>query len=247
MQLVFVHVPKTAGFALHATLEEVFGALNTLQINDDDKLRFLRNSPPERFARYNYISGHFDFTDIATKCRPDAVFISILRDPIARILSEYNYMFSSAGHPYHEGVRRQSLSDYIFGNENHFRGFMCRQLTGFVEASMAVEVIRARYALVGLKSNLAAFLKRLGALIDKPLCTGEINVTPGQGRIDLDTSLCETLLNLTTEDRRLFDAVAGMPDNLFQGNAGRIAPVEPIAVRSRDRHRPIAEGVYQIG
>ena len=84
MQLVFVHVPKTAGFALHATLEEVFGALNTLQINDDDKLRFLRNSPPERFARYNYISGHFDFTDIAAKCRPDAVFISILRDPIAR-------------------------------------------------------------------------------------------------------------------------------------------------------------------
>ena len=124
MQLVFVRTfPRPPGIALHATLEEVFGALNTLQINHDDKLRFLRNSPPERFARYNYISGHFDFTDIAAKCRPDAVFIRrALRDPVARILSEYNYMFSSAGHPYHEGVRRQSLSDYIFGNENHFRG-----------------------------------------------------------------------------------------------------------------------------
>jgi hypothetical protein len=86
-QLIFLHIPKTAGWALHAALLPIFGEAQSLRVNDGDDLVRLRALSPREFSRYRYVSGHFTYNDVKLKCRDDALFVSILRDPVRRLVS----------------------------------------------------------------------------------------------------------------------------------------------------------------
>ena len=182
----------------------------------------LRQLPDHQIIDKTFISGHFFYHDIKNKCQPDAMLISILRDPIKRILSNYNYITNWAKHPLHEKTVRQSFSDHVYANRDFLRGLCCRHLAGVKRADLAIEIIQSRYALVGTTESLPAFITALSRIIGRNVVQERSNVSGGQGpKIDLSSELCQALLEITEEDRKLLAFVNALPNGLFEDHKRR--------------------------
>ncbi|WP_404324927.1 sulfotransferase family 2 domain-containing protein [Cobetia sp. UIB-001] len=91
-KLVFLHIPKTAGQAVHAALQKSFGENNVSKIRINSHFEDL-----EKVNDYQEIvySGHIDW-EKAEKIPGDKVYFTILREPTERILSYYHYIRSEA-------------------------------------------------------------------------------------------------------------------------------------------------------
>ena len=109
--LVFQHIQKTAGTSLTRELAMTFPPYKNIHITytpetvtTDDAMADATNAflvdHPER--RFRSASGHFDPRHIRMlrDAIPYASFFTILREPVARILSDYRYSTSPA-HPPH--------------------------------------------------------------------------------------------------------------------------------------------------
>jgi hypothetical protein len=222
-QLVFVHIPKTAGLSLHSALENIYGKESTLRVGNEDDLQRLRQLPDDQVIDKAFLSGHFFYSDIKNRCQPDALLISILRDPVKRILSNYNYITNWDKHPLYEQTVRQSFSEHVHANRHFVRGLCCRQLSGVPKADAAIEIVQSRYALVGTTDHLPAFITALGRIIGVTIAEERTNVSLGQGpKIDLSSELCQALLEITEEDRKLFDFLKALPNGLFEAPASKV-------------------------
>ena len=109
--IVSVHIPKTAGTSLRVGLEQVLGARLLLDYDDlplargpEHDARRARsaaevNADPDRLIRdYDAVHGHF----LASKYLPlgeHAQFAVFLRDPVARMLSQYRHWHRAASAP----------------------------------------------------------------------------------------------------------------------------------------------------
>jgi hypothetical protein len=208
-QLVFLHLPKTGGFALHAALARALPHQAVLRIGDAAEQAAFRAMPPELADRYALISGHVSLGEALERARPDARFVTLLRDPVARLVSAFNYMATWPAHPLHAEFRSRGFAEFIETSGDALTAEACRQLTGADTAAEAIPLLESCYALVGTTARLndvSATLHQWLGLV--PQVPGRENVTQGQGRIDLDSATCERLLAITREDRALFDHVA---------------------------------------
>jgi Sulfotransferase family len=92
--LLLVHLPKTAGTTLaqlmryHYSGGGFMGAGNVFRRFDEveDRLERIARKPTIRAS-----SGHVSF-GMAERVLPDATFVTILRDPVARTLSQYFFL-----------------------------------------------------------------------------------------------------------------------------------------------------------
>lgn len=208
-QIVFIHLPKTGGFALHAALARALPPQAVLRIGDATEQAAFAAMPPEAAQHYALISGHVSLGEALDRARPDARFVTLLRDPVARLLSAFNYMATWPAHPLHADFRHRGFAEFIATSGDALAAEACRQLTGADNAAEAIPLLESCYALVGTTARVddvsLALHRWLGL---PPAVPGRENVTQGQGRIDLDSATCERLLAVTREDRLLFDHVA---------------------------------------
>ena len=113
VDLVSIHIPKTAGTTLRVHLDEqytnervkvFYGDWRDVQTaNNDIKI----------------LHGHFHDSAKFVKARPDAKKITWLRDPIMRLISEYHFWMSSNKRHNHVVQDEQNMSLYdkvIFNN-----------------------------------------------------------------------------------------------------------------------------------
>lgn len=215
-QLIFVHLPKTGGFSLHAALERALPAGSVLRIADRAAQQAFAAMRPEQVAPYSLTSGHFTFEEARARARAGAQFATLLRDPVARLLSAFNYMSTWEGHPLHASFRNRGFAQFIADSGQDLAAEACRQLTGRNTAAEAIAVLEKDYALVGTTARLpdvSLLLHRWLGL--PPQMLGRENVTTGQGRITLTSETCEQLLELTREDRKLFQHIVGRHGGLF--------------------------------
>ncbi|WP_439595778.1 hypothetical protein [Falsiroseomonas sp.] len=208
-QLIFVHLPKTGGFALHAALERGLPEGSVLRIGDSAAQEAFRVMPPEEVARYSMVSGHFTFEEAQAVAAPGARFATLLRDPVSRLLSAFNYMSTWVEHPLHDIFRDRGFAEFIADSGQELAAEACRQLTGRTTAAEAIPVLEQSYALVGTTArvpDVSITLHRWLGL--DPQTPGRENVTDGQGKVTLTSETCEQLLELTREDRLLFQHIA---------------------------------------
>jgi len=208
-QLVFIHLPKTGGMSLHAAVAGALPRDAVLRVGDAAEQAAFRRLGPAEVARYALVSGHLGFEEVAARARPGARYVTLLRDPVARLLSAFNYMATWAPHPLHAEMRGRGFGEFITSAGEALSGEACRQLTGMATAAQAIPVLDSCYAAaattarLGDLAALAAGWLGLGAVR-----AGRENVTPGQGRITLDSRSCALLLEVTREDRLLHEHLA---------------------------------------
>jgi len=113
--LMFIHLPKTGGTTLWHVLNKQFH-YTTLQ-----KQLIVPSEVDEFFSKqmnvkckYDLIGGHFNF-GLHTQLEREVNYITLLRDPIERIISEYYYTLSTKEHIYHK---------YLIENKINFEQFI---------------------------------------------------------------------------------------------------------------------------
>lgn len=84
--IVFHHLPKTAGSSFTQLLRTLFPPDLVAHASTDDEIQALARSGD--IAKFRLFTGHFTYEGM-NSCFPDATRLTFLRDPIERCISQY--------------------------------------------------------------------------------------------------------------------------------------------------------------
>jgi hypothetical protein len=133
--LTFLHLPKTGGTTFKTVLRWQYRGLSPDEIMpyaDDPFFEELRKLPIEQRARLKVLMGHFPYgidRFIPKRC----AYVTIIRDPVKRVVSEFKHVLSSPTHVMHDAVVSSSmdLEDYVVGRHSaQTENALTRQLAG---------------------------------------------------------------------------------------------------------------------
>jgi hypothetical protein len=174
--LVFDHIPKTAGttfrrsYLTAALPRDQRWILSGGSRNADDLERFLR-LPHEQRQRIRIVAGHY--AERLRAHQPDARFLTIVRDPVDRIVSSYLHArFHPGGEALWPDVRERPMGLREFALRYERPNSQSAQLLG--EGEFGVDGIRrqlrSRYALAGCTELFDQFVFVLHVREGLPLC-----------------------------------------------------------------------------
>jgi hypothetical protein len=233
--LLFVHIPKTAGYSIRGLLMEMLTPANvSLHVH----VNKLSAAEAEGLLRYRLIAGHLSWDDVRAYFANRRLF-TFLRDPIERCLSVYGFYREKTEWPLiplhqirglndaHEAVslaRQLGPDDFFRSDHPHVRqnveNRMVWQLgyrAGFEhrsEITAAEALARARrnlraFSFIGLYERLEQEIPRLLVALGLPeaaaLPSLNRTVAPLQSA-DISAATRAALERLTELDRELYDA-----------------------------------------
>jgi len=135
-KLIFLHIPKTAGSTFHMILNKRYSKSDIYNIfgarySDDEVKKFIALENSEK-ADIRLLKGHMPFglhNYMPSKCS----YITILRDPVERVISQYYYIKKNKHNPFHDQVENKSMSlqDFVTsGLSNGMNNTQCRFISG---------------------------------------------------------------------------------------------------------------------
>jgi len=113
--LIFLHIPKTAGTTLNRIIDWEYNPLRIFSINGRyfrTSYQKLTNCPARRLARMQVFRGHMPFGLHKLLTQP-ATYITVLRDPVERTISEYFFAVNRKIHRQHHQISQLSLEEYV--------------------------------------------------------------------------------------------------------------------------------------
>jgi hypothetical protein len=163
--LIFLHIPKTAGTTLNRIIEWQYSPFEIFTM-DPYRIRAtperLKKLPEGRRRRLRVVRGHMFYG--VHECLPQgATYMTMLRDPVARVLSAYYFILRRPLNPLHRKVKREQL-----GVEDCLRLFpqrhnlQCRLIAGVKDAAaiaderlvnMAKENLSKSFSVVGISER----------------------------------------------------------------------------------------------
>lgn len=118
-KLCFIHIPKTAGTTLTSLLDSKFHDKEICPARVGTELVKI---PRDDLAQYRLFRGHF-FYDTGSLLSLELVYITLLRNPIERVISDYEFMRRCVpsrveGMRNHRKALTMSLKEYVNDPEN---------------------------------------------------------------------------------------------------------------------------------
>ncbi len=109
--LNFSHIPKTAGMTFRTIVEDQFRDEETCPATLNAQVKSI---PAEEFAKYRLFRGHLAYTNLLELLPPDKrmINVTVLREPIARVISHYEYIRRMPGDPFYEAVKDMTLEEF---------------------------------------------------------------------------------------------------------------------------------------
>lgn len=223
--LVFVHVPKCAGTTFRHALRQWFGA--GLLIFDSHDEQALSAQVRDRDPPVSAIAGHFTF-GVQRAVPGPHVLVSLVRDPVDRLVSFYRHVRDAADHPLH-GAASTTLDRFYDFTRSDPRGrrqteaIQCYFLSGTRTFEEARAVIGAHYAVVAPIEAYATFVERCALILDRPAVeTAPRNISPPDPELDdAKAALASRIRHDHVEDVRLYDYVKAR----FAGLLAEASPV----------------------
>jgi hypothetical protein len=219
---IFTHIPKCAGSSLNIFLEDTFAddykiffnnALNDDILGAELLMRSLKGA-----------GGHFQYgLNPLHLYRPESVYFTILRDPIERVISFYNYVLNTKNHYLHTifpNLPTLSVNEFFMlildrGDENligELSDTMAKMLAPNISnAKDAIAFIQKSYSIVGTQNRLDLFENSIRELFlnykcsSKPL--GLENVTENKicNIQSLEEKVYNNLLGSNRLDMEIYD------------------------------------------
>lgn len=133
IELLSIHIPKTAGTSFHDILVQVYGEAVSASLKRRDVLAIENDSPDGRLRFDNglrVVHGHFKFREIAHLRVPgETRLICWLRHPVRRVVSNWHFFQDGLRHPERNPVeaklnahrKGESLLTYAREEENRNR------------------------------------------------------------------------------------------------------------------------------
>lgn len=110
----FLHLPKTAGTTMRRVLDRQYRDARRYEIGEDvtGDIRGFRALPWHEDNAPKLVQGHMSY-GLHQFVPGPSTYVTLLREPIRRALSDYHYVTSTPGHPIHEHVKDLSLVQYF--------------------------------------------------------------------------------------------------------------------------------------
>lgn len=170
----FLHIPKTAGTSLIDTFSSMFGDyalrhedfLN--KVGDHQEMYRVIDQSAGFFDRYLMIMGHMNLHNpLVVRANRRCIFFSVLRDPVARVVSHYDFLRRHSDHPLHAEVRDRSLLQ-AFREAPVFRRVSVNeqllQIFGTAELDEVENALKRRNYVLGRQERLAEFINAVEAV-----------------------------------------------------------------------------------
>ncbi|MGI9013689.1 MAG: sulfotransferase family 2 domain-containing protein [Phycisphaerales bacterium] len=178
-RLMFLHVPKAGGTTFEHVLARNYEMNNVLHLNAPV---FERN-PVALYKKLIFptvVMGHHALHHPLYQCIPgNIVHVTLLRDPVARVLSYFRYLKSDVEHALHPRVRDLSLDAFLDldnlpeisnGQTLRLSGWTYKQLRSAGNSANAclndaLANVHRRFTLVGLVERFTEFILLLQRLL----------------------------------------------------------------------------------
>ncbi|MBE9102935.1 sulfotransferase family 2 domain-containing protein [Vacuolonema iberomarrocanum] len=118
--LFYIHVPKTGGSTMTREIlireyaqDKIFGHFFMgLNYMGNKGINHWKNLSPEERQQFHLVTGHYPFGLHEVLDKP-AAYITMLRNPVDRVISLYNHMRRKERHKHHEKIQRMTLQDFL--------------------------------------------------------------------------------------------------------------------------------------
>lgn len=107
--LIFLHIPKTAGTTLQWIIERQYDPSEIYTLRGQHDVPALEQLPLEQKLRLRAIKGHMGFGIHRTLPQP-STYLTLLRDPVDRVISSYYYIRRTPKHPHYDAIASENLS-----------------------------------------------------------------------------------------------------------------------------------------
>ncbi|WP_084191481.1 sulfotransferase family 2 domain-containing protein [Algiphilus aromaticivorans] len=169
--IVFLHVPKAAGATLRKQLLSIYGAGHVFWFRPghvhEDREKLKKMDSVERSA-LKAVTGHIRFGFVDRFLRQPLAYITLLRDPIERIRSYYQFVLDTPSHPHHAVSREKDLAGFAGSDIPGLHDLQTRMISGKTghrligkDVYELAEENLAQFALVGVQERYGDFLQRL--------------------------------------------------------------------------------------
>lgn len=208
--VLFVHIQKTAGMSLYNSMAEQFGAAHSRRFqrsSEEFRRQFLALGDDE-IAGLRLLSGHFELPFWLRRKLSNRFVVSLLREPVERVLSAYRYAKSWPGHRRHDDIGAMTVDEYIAAHaaDASRHNWQCRKFCGVPDFAAAKAMIDRQVDLVGTVELMGEFTEALADALDVPLAIRSDNRSPDASprRDDLDAAQITRLQQCNVEDYKLW-------------------------------------------
>lgn len=136
---IFMHIPKTGGSTFHSILGKYYPKNKIQNIfgvhKSSPEIIALEKRPREELESIRLLKGHLTF-GIHRYLPQTCEYITLLRDPVERVISQFYYIKNNPNNPLHEDVHQSGMSIREFVESGLVTGMnngQARFLTGYVE------------------------------------------------------------------------------------------------------------------
>ena len=159
--LAFVHIEKCAGTPLERAFRRYFSLdhINIIPRDPDavlassgDLRHVLRLRPSVRSLAGHSLRVHCGFEEVV----PEIAYVTLLRDPVNRYLSEYRQFVDIVHCP-------ADFQAWLDRKDRH--NFQTRAIAGVDDPDAAIEVLNTKFQLVGTAEKYDTFFRQLARLI----------------------------------------------------------------------------------
>jgi hypothetical protein len=208
-----MHIPKTAGTTLRDIIDFQYGKENILTYYNQNNRHLIDNLQALLYKNSNYrgLIGHYQY-GAHKNISQDARYITLLRNPIARCISEYNERITQAPDTYRNADGTIfSISQMIEFHLPEFSNLQTKYISGvpigtnitrthFNEAS---KNIKDNFLYVGFVEKFDQAIDKLSKILNwKPYRYKALNKKENQAK--LDTKTINRLIELNEHDIKLY-------------------------------------------
>ncbi|HEY1769867.1 MAG TPA: sulfotransferase family 2 domain-containing protein [Chthoniobacterales bacterium] len=257
--VIFLHIPKTAGTTLNRLIEWEYPLR---QIYSVDPVLFtwstnhLYKLSPRRLQNIRMFKGHmlFGVHNILPRA---ATYITVLRDPVDRVISAFYFMRSYKLHPLYWKFRRENWTLEDFVQRSPRTNVQCKIIAGAdYEGPCTAEIcaraldhIDRHFSVVGFserfEESLALMKIRFGWKLDN---YSSFNVTRARPKKhDLPQSTLEMITEKNSYDFALYAAATKKFEAAVAQNAAAVKGVTQELEAARERTRnPAAAALFSL-
>lgn len=236
----FVHIPKNGGSTLRSYVIESVGKERVFFLESKRLQEFVALSQAEK-ARIRCVMGHYPFSySVHDQLEKPTRYITILRDPVERVLSLYSYISSTKEH---------KLQSHVVENKIGIEEFVLRKVTTHVEnghirllcnvdpdtrgrtactgemLEQAKENLENHFEIIGFLDEMDEFYDRLARSFGWKRWSGEkVNVTRERLRKDdLPSHVIELIREQNLLDIELYEHAQFLSRRKGKNNSGTLS------------------------
>jgi hypothetical protein len=211
-RLVYLHIPKTAGKSLQRVLEKNYGhnvSLTTSGVANE-----------HQWLNSTVIGGHITYPFYHSSPRT-RLFVALVRDPVERALSRFNYYRSIQGPSYNKRESRgfdhsdlkKTIQNSVF-REEFVDNYQCRFLSGKSTFRGLRYTLKKDNFVIGTMEHVDQLIKHIGSRcswnsLDIPVINQATN-THYLDDLKQDKALIDMIKRLNREDYKLYEFIRNL-------------------------------------